>query len=394
MTQNMPMKVRALSPERVERIGREVKAAYPRFESDAFARATLDGFAPLELKGRIRHTAEMLRAFLPGEPADALGILLRSLPATPEAAGSDSDFGLYIYAPHSEFVKRFCRTPELLAPALDALAQFSPYFSAEDACRFFINDFPDETLRAVRGWSEASDYRVRRLASEAMRPRLPWSTNINLPIDAGLPVLERLYADEHRFVTQSVANHLKDIAEQRAGLVLATLGRWKSATPGAKDLAFICREALLTRLKSGDRAAYAFLGYQTDVPVTSQLYLNSTLLREGDELAFDVELTAAADAKLRVNYAIAAPGANGTDRLKTWVMKASLAAAAGSTVHLSKRHALRSTATWPLRHGPHAIEIHVNGRMLARAGFEVTPLAAARERRPGRIETRAAGGGS
>jgi 3-methyladenine DNA glycosylase AlkC len=377
MTQKAPMKDTALGLERIARIGREVASADPRFDADGFAQATLADFPRLELKDRIKHTAATLRAFLPQETSEALSILLRSLPTTPEEAGSDSDFGLYIYAPHSEFVARYCRTRELLGAGLEALARFSPYFSAEDACRYFINDFPDDTIAAVYAWTEAADHRVRRLASEATRPRLPWSTGISLPIDAGLPILERLFADEHRFVTQSVANHLKDIAEQRLDLVLATLERWSSSNPAARDYAFIAREALLTRLKAGDGAAYEFLGYRTDVPVTSELHLSSTLLREGDELAFDVELTAAADAKLRVNYAIAAPGANGTNRVKTWVMKPSLTAAAGSTVHLAKRHALRSTATWALRQGPHTLEIHVNGRVIARSGFEVAQHAAA-----------------
>lgn len=372
MTQKVPMKLRALSPERIARIGWEVQAAYPHFDADGFAKAALAGFPPLELKGRIKHTAETLRAFLPDDTADALCILLRSLPATPEDAGTDSDFGLYIYAPHSEFVARYCRSHELIAQGLDALARFTPYFSAEDACRSFINDFPDETLRAVHAWTEAPDYRVRRLSSEATRPRLPWSTNIDLPIDAGLPILERLYADEHRFVTQSVANHLKDIAEQRLDLVLATLGRWRSAMPAAKDVTFICREALLTRLKAGDHAAYEFLGYPPDVPVTaSAIRLSSTLLQAGDELGFEVDFTPAADANLRVNYTIVAPGANGAERKKTFVLKPSLRAVAGSPVHLAKRHALRSTATWSLRHGPHSLEIHVNGRELVRSGFVV-----------------------
>lgn len=371
MTQKAPMKDTALSPQRVARIGREVASVHSRFDAGAFTGAVLAEFPGLELKARIKHTAATLRVFLPQDPAEALDILLRSLPATPEDAGTDSDFGLYIYAPHSEFVARYCRTRELLGAGLEALARFSPYFSAEDACRYFINDFPDETIAAVRAWTTAPDHRVRRLASEATRPRLPWSTGISLPIDAGLPILERLYADESRFVTQSVANHLKDIAEHRLDLVLATLDRWRHSTPAAPDYAFIAREALLTRLKAGDGAAYEFLGYRIDVPVTSALHLGSTLLREGDELAFDLELTAAVDAKLRVNYTITAPGANGADRVKTWVMKSSLTAAAGSTVRLAKRHALRSTATWALRHGPHTLEIHVNGRVVARSSFEV-----------------------
>ena len=138
----------------------------------------------------------------------------------------------------------------------------TPYFSAEDAVRYFINDFPEDTITAIDAWTRDADHRVRRLASESTRPRLPWSPRITLAIDAALPMLERLHADPSRFVTRSVANHLHDIAFDRPDIVLDTLGRWKpSAQTAREEFTFIAREALRTRLKAGHPAAYEFLGY-------------------------------------------------------------------------------------------------------------------------------------
>jgi 3-methyladenine DNA glycosylase AlkC len=189
-------------------------------------------------------------------------VLMNSLPPTPQAAGITNDFGLHLYSPHSEYVARYCRTAEDLADSLDALRRFTCFFSAEDAVRYFLNDFPEQTMMAAHAWARDGDYRVRRLASESTRPALPWSPRIGLPADAGLLVLDQLYSDSSRYVTQSVANHLGDIAATDPDLALATLTRWKAnARASDKEFNFIAREALKTKLKQGWPAAYEFLGY-------------------------------------------------------------------------------------------------------------------------------------
>ncbi|WP_202436762.1 hypothetical protein [Streptomyces sp. SID5910] len=42
-------------------------------------------------------------------------------------------------------------------------------------------------METIDAWSRHEDYRVRRLASEAVRPLLPWAPRLALPVDAGLP---------------------------------------------------------------------------------------------------------------------------------------------------------------------------------------------------------------
>ncbi|MFJ1700763.1 hypothetical protein ACIOHC_37910 [Streptomyces sp. NPDC088252] len=84
-----------------------------------------------------------------------------------------NDFGWHTYSPHSDLVARYLRTGEYLDPALEALARFTRYFSAEVAVRDFLNNFPDETMKAIDAGARDLDHRTRRLASEATCPLLP-----------------------------------------------------------------------------------------------------------------------------------------------------------------------------------------------------------------------------
>jgi hypothetical protein len=127
MPEKVLAKERALNAERIARIGREVKTVLPAFDADAFAADVMADLPRLELKARIARTAKGLHEHLPVTGAEALDVLLRSLPPTPEAAGVTNDFGLHLYSPHSDYVARYCRTAKNIGHSLDALRRFTSY---------------------------------------------------------------------------------------------------------------------------------------------------------------------------------------------------------------------------------------------------------------------------
>jgi 3-methyladenine DNA glycosylase AlkC len=372
MTVKVPLKETALNAERIERIGREVHSACPEFDVDSFVKSVTADLPRLELSARIARTSEGLHAHLPVTGPDALDILLRSLPPTPEAAGVTNDFGLHIYSPHSDYVSRYLRTAEHLDQALDALARMTGYFSAELPVRHFLADFPDETMKAVGAWTRDEDFRVRRLASEATRPLLPWAPRIQLPVDAALPVLDQLCDDAHLYVRTSVANHLSDIAASRPDLVLTTLQRWKqSGRLSDEHFAFIARGALRNRLKEGWPPAYAILGYAHDAPIAlTPLVLERTELRDGDTLNFSAALTATTTAPVHVMIVIATTGQNGQPREKVSFLRRATAEA-DRELRLAKAHPLRSTARWKVSPGSYSLALQVNGRRFPSVAFTV-----------------------
>ncbi|MGW6880808.1 hypothetical protein ACWGEU_11170 [Streptomyces goshikiensis] len=372
MTAKVPLKEIALNAERIARIGREVHAVCPEFEADDFVASVMADLPRLELSARIARTSQGLHDHLPVTGPDALDILLRSLPPTPAAAGVTNDFGLHLYSPHSDYVSRYLRTAEHLEQSLAALARMTGYFSSELPVRHFLAEFPDETMKAVDAWSRDEDFRVRRLASEATRPLLPWAPRVALPADAGLPVLETLYADPRLYVRTSVANHLGDIAATRPDLVLATLQRWKtSGRVTGERFAFLARNALSNRLKEGWSPAYALLGYAHDAPIAlTPLVLERTELRDGDTLDFSAVLTATATAPVHVMIVIVTTGPSGRPREKVAFVRRATAEP-GQELRLAKSYPLRSTARWKVSPGPYSLALQVNGRCFPAVAFTV-----------------------
>lgn len=322
MTVKVSLKETALNAERIARIGREVHAACPEFDADGFVQAVMADLPRLELSARIARTSEGLHTYLPVTGREALEVLLRSLPPTPEAAGVTNDFGLHLYAPHSDYVARYLRTAEHLDQALAALARMTRYFSAEVAVRHFLADFPNETMKAVDAWTLDEDYRVRRLASETTRPLLPWAPRIALPAHAALPVLEQLYTDTHPYVRTSVANHLNDLSTGQPDLVLATLQRWKqSGRLSDEHFKFIARGALRNRLKEGWPPAHGILGYDHDAPIElTPLVLERTELRDGDTLSFSAALTTSASVPVHVMFVVSSTTRTGKPREKVYFL--------------------------------------------------------------------------
>ena len=92
----------------------------------------------------------------------------------------------------------------------------------------------DEAIRALRQWSSEPSERIRRFASEALRPRGVWARHI--PVlkkepERGLPLLEPLRADTSRYVQDSVANWVNDAAKTQPTWARELCERWQEESP-------------------------------------------------------------------------------------------------------------------------------------------------------------------
>ena len=255
-------------------------------------------------------------------------------------------------------------TKEYLATSLMTLKEITQRFSMEDAIRYFINEFPEETLREMGKWVNDPHYHVRRLVSEGTRPLLPWSGRICLSQKDTLPFLSALHTDTTRYVTRSVANHMNDISKTEPDLVVATLMQWAKA--GVQDdfeMDWITRHSLRTLLKQGHTGALELLGYKSNPKITiSNSTIYRTKIKIGETLDISFNITARRNEKLMIDYVIDFVKANGKTKPKVFKLK-KVVLKKEETIAVAKKHRfLANATTFKLYPGTHTLTLQINGQ--------------------------------
>jgi len=361
------------NPVKLKMIAKEIEAVYSDFDTSSFIDDTLQAFPKLELKERIYHIRDMLAKYLPDDYSDAVNILLEALPPELDPSRGDDDFGDFIYAPYSEYVTAYGCNEEHLDFSLQALREITKRFSVEYAVRDFINTYPDETLAMLEKCAMSKNYHERRLASEGLRPKLPWAKKLNIDYTEPLRHLDLLYSDTTRYVTRSVANHLNDIAKIDASLVIDTLQRWeKQKKQDDKEMRFIINHALRTLIKDGNVDALEMLGYKSNPSINvNDFSLDTKVIKVGDALAFSFEVVANDDEALMIDYIIHFQTKAGKQSPKVHKLK-KIILKKGESVTLTKKHPFKANmSTRTLYAGEHKIEVQINGKVYVDAVFEL-----------------------
>jgi len=371
MKEKISLKDELFNANKVEMITQEIKEVYGLFEAGKFQEDVLDKFPELELKERIYHIRDSLKKYLPDDYKEAVNILLQALPAELDQRKQDDDFGDFIYAPYSEYVTAYGCNDEQLDFSLQALREITKRFSVEFAIRDFINNYPTQALAVLETCARSENYHERRLASEGLRPKLPWAKKLTIAHDVPLKHLELLYTDNTRYVTRSVANHLNDIAKMDASLVLETLNRWeKSKQQDSKEMAFIINHALRTLVKQGNEEALAMLGYSKKPPIEiKDVRLHRPSVKVGEALEFEVEIVALDDVKLMVDYVVHFQTKAGKLSPKVHKLK-KLELTKGKRIVLKKKHPFKANmSTRTLYAGEHLLEVQINGSIVHGQSF-------------------------
>jgi 3-methyladenine DNA glycosylase AlkC len=159
---------------------------------------------------RIEIIADNLKKYLPEKYPEALSILVKIFgPENKEETGMFTNF--YWMMPIGKFIEKY--GVDNFSISIKAIEELTKRNTGEYAIRPYARKYPEKVLLVCKEWAKSSNFHLRRLASEGLRPKLPWSTKLDNWNNNPQPVfeiLEILKEDEVKFVKKSVANHLRD----------------------------------------------------------------------------------------------------------------------------------------------------------------------------------------
>lgn len=127
--------------------------------------------------------------------------------------------------------------PELLLVQIRSSAD-DAHFAVREwvwmAARPLLGADVPHSIELLLDWTVSDSERIRRFASEALRPRGVWARHIaelKQNPSLGVPLLEPLRADTSRYVQDSVANWINDAAKTNPDWALQLCHRWNKESP-------------------------------------------------------------------------------------------------------------------------------------------------------------------
>ncbi|MFW5450811.1 MAG: DNA alkylation repair protein [Methylophagaceae bacterium] len=360
-----------LDIDAIGRISDVLVAIDSDFPSQDFIKDALTGLDDLELKQRVDHLIAILAKYLPTDFAQAAAILLQVKQYWDW--GDDNDaLSSFAAWPLTDYVAVYgINQPEI---ALTVLPEVTALFTAEFAIRPFIEQHFDLTYRQLLVWSQNDDEHIRRLASEGIRPRLPWGKRLSQLCDDPdviFPLLDQLKDDTSLYVRKSVANNLNDIAKDHPNKVIEKCQQWMIDAPVERQ--WLIRHALRGLIKAGNAKVFPLLGY-TQVPQLKVMGfdLAETSITLGQSLALSLTLLSQSSEvqTLVVDYKIHHVKANGTTSGKVFKWK-NITLLPQQSLSLEKQHSFKKIRTRKYYSGVHGIELLINGVPRFQAEFHL-----------------------
>jgi 3-methyladenine DNA glycosylase AlkC len=212
-------------------LAKKITVAHPSFDTKSFVRTIQKGVVGQSYTQRIETIADALHTHLPTDYTKALPILMRIFgPENPHETGMFTHF--YWLMPIGKYIEKY--GIEHFTLSMKAIEELTKRNTGEYAIRPFARKYPERTLRVCRSWAKHKNFHLRRLATEGLRPKLPWAPKLDVWNNNPQPIfdiLELLKADEIKFVKKSVANHVRDwlkVNPKRTQKLIASWSRSKN----------------------------------------------------------------------------------------------------------------------------------------------------------------------
>ncbi|MFD2288950.1 DNA alkylation repair protein [Pedobacter petrophilus] len=356
------------SPAFYDKLTTALVATLPGFDRPKFLKEIFnDDFSSKELKERMKHTSNVLHGFLPAKYPETIQIIKNTIEVL-RKKGIGEDGLAYMFLP--DYLEIYgINYFEESVKALEFVTQF---VSCEFAVRPFIIKYGEQMITQMQQWSLHESHKVRRLASEGSRPRLPWAMGIPfLKKDPAsiLPILENLKQDSSEYVRRSVANSLNDIAKDHPQIVLHIAKRWSGLSA---ETDAIIKHGCRTLLKQGHAEILKHYGLSDEGILLKNFLILTPEVRIGESLAFSFSIKNenSTAQKIRLEYAIYYKKKSGQNTKKVFKISERIYQA-GDEVSIVRKQKFVLITTRKFHLGDHQIALIINGAEKEISNFDL-----------------------
>jgi len=324
-------------------------------------------FNDYELKDRMIHTAKVMAHFLPKDFGQAVTVVKKIINQLRQQQICEQSIEFMFFP---EFIALY--GIDDYDNSIDAFEFVTQFTSCEFAVRPYIVKYPEPMLTQMLLWSQHQDSRVRRLASEGSRPRLPWAMGLpSLKQDPTplLAILDNLKQDPEEIVRRSVANNLNDIAKDNADVVIDIAKKWLGSN---KERDWLVKHGCRTLLKQGNSEVLKLFGFDSRFVKLSNFKIETPTVNIGKHLEFSFSLanTASKTQMVRLEYGLYYLKKNGELARKVFkISERELAANQG--YDFNRKQSFKLITTRVFYPGIHQLAVIINGQEQQLKPFEL-----------------------
>ena len=208
-------------------ISKRIHSVMPDFDEEIFSHDLIGHLDDKELFSRFDCIVDAMQKSMTNDYSKNIEAFFNIL--GPELAQPEGmfNFGWWLW-PIGRYVERYGN--ENWSLSLAFLKELTKRFTGEFAIRPLLKEHPKEVMDELIIWTKDENVHVRRLASEGVRIRLPWSQKLLVVLDEFEryeTILTNLRDDTEKFVQKSVGNNLNDLYKEAPEKADFIISQWQ-----------------------------------------------------------------------------------------------------------------------------------------------------------------------
>lgn len=211
----------------IEEFSKKLACVMPYFDQESFSHHLIGHLDDKELFARFDCIVDAMQKSMGSDYSKNIQHFFDILGPELEEAKGMFNLGWWLW-PVSRYVERYGN--ENWELSLSFLKELTKRFTGEYAIRPLLKEHPAEVMEELIIWTKDKNVHVRRLASEGVRIRLPWSQKLLVALnefEKYSTILTNLKDDPEKFVQKSVGNNLNDLYKEDPKKAEAIIAEWE-----------------------------------------------------------------------------------------------------------------------------------------------------------------------